>query len=181
MIAMAGAGQRPDEEPVAWLREPGSGELGRHITGLTNALAKGIEKRLASYRVSPVAFTILSKCLIAETTTVTELGKLIPMDTGYISRVVNDLCDRGLLVRERVAKDRRVVHLRLSEEGRLLTPELIQRVEEHNAMLVEDINEAELRQFVAIAQKIIANYQRSLENGFADGGTRTKETGDAPR
>ena len=92
---------------------PDPRDLGHSLTGLVNAVARGIEEQLADYNISSVEFTILSICLSSETTTVTELGKVIPIDRGRIGRLANLLYDRGLLLRHRDRKDRRVVHLRL--------------------------------------------------------------------
>ena len=143
--------------------------LGQCVTGLVNAVARGKEKELAPFGVSAAEYMALDACQRTGPTTVTELCNLLPFDAGRISRVVSSLYDRGLLRRRRLASDRRVVRLELTEDGRRLTPELVERVQAHKARLVEGVTVEEIAQLVAISQKITANYERNRERDLVTG------------
>lgn len=171
---------RLGELPPEPQHSPDPRDLGRSMTGLVNAVARGMDKRLADYNISSLEFTILSVCLSSETTTLRELGKVIPIDRGRISRMVNALYDRGFLVRRRDRKDRRVVHLRLSQMGQRIAPELVQRVREHNIMLLEGVTEEEMRQFVTVSRKIEANYRRKMGKVASEENLTSEDEVDSP-
>ena len=59
--------------------------------------------------------------------TATELAQMLSVDASSMSRVVNSLVDRGVLRRQRPREDRRLVFLKLTEEGVALGLELHER------------------------------------------------------
>lgn len=142
------------------VRTPTADDLGKCVSGLVNAVARGMEERLAPWGLSALEFSILGVCLGAGTTTVTELAAVIPVDSGRISRIINKFHKRGLINRERLTSDRRVVKLQLSEKGLELVPRLARLVEAHNQMLLSGIAIDDITGFVATSHKIIQNYAR---------------------
>ena len=136
-------------------------DLGQCVTGLVNAVAKGMAQQLAPFSIIPVEYTILSVCYAGQADTVTGLARVVPVDAGRISRLVNRLSERGLIHRRRLRTDRRTVRLRLTDEGRMLVPQLARRVQEHNAMLLAGIGDAELQAYFETTGKIMANFARA--------------------
>lgn len=136
-------------------------DLGQCVTGLVNAVAKGMAQQLAPFSIIPVEYTILSVCYAGQADTVTGLARVVPVDAGRISRLVNRLSERGLIHRRRLRTDRRTVRLRLTDEGRMLVPQLARRVQEHNAMLLAGISDAELQAYFETTGKIMANFARA--------------------
>lgn len=141
-------------------RTPTADDLGKCVAGLVNAVARGTEEQLEPWGFSALEFSILGVCLSAGTTTVTGLAEVIPIDSGRISRLVNKLYNKGLISRQRMASDRRVVKLQLSDEGFDLVPRLVQLVEDYNKMLLTDISVEDQARFVAICHRIIENHTR---------------------
>jgi len=137
---------------------PTADDLGKCVTGLVNAVARGTEEQLEPWGFSALEFSLLGVCYSAGTTTVTKLAEVIPIDSGRISRIVNRLHNRGLISRQRMASDRRVVKLQLSDDGRDLVPRLVQLVENYNKMLLTGISVEDQARFVAICHKIIENH-----------------------
>ncbi|MCY4437881.1 MAG: MarR family winged helix-turn-helix transcriptional regulator [Chloroflexi bacterium] len=144
--------------------------LGVYVSGLANAVTKGIAKQLMPLGVSPIEFIILGVCFRSGTTTVSQLAKVAPVDAGSVSRTVNKLFEQGMLTRRRLRGDRRVVSLGLTEEGLRLVPILIERVQEHNAMLAEGITPEERAVFIAVSERIVLNFSQKWEEGEADQG-----------
>ncbi len=137
---------------------PPPNDLGQCVAGLVNAVARGLAQQLAPFSIIPVEYTILSVCFAGQADTVTGLARVIPVDAGRISRLVNRLSERGLIHRRRLQSDRRTVRLRLTEEGRALVPKLARRVQAHNAMLLAGISAAEMNAFFQTTQKILENF-----------------------
>ena len=141
-------------------RAPTADELGQCVTGLVNAVARGMERQLEPWDLSALEFSILGVCFRAGETTVSGLASVIPVDGGRISRIAHKLYKRGLISRNRMTSDRRVVRLRLTEKGRALVPRLVQLVEEYNKMLISGISPEDLALFVATSHTIIENHAR---------------------
>ena len=139
-------------------RAPTADDLGQCVSGLVNAVARGMEQQLAPWGFSALEFSILGVCFRAGETTVSELASVIPVDSGRISRIVHKFYERGLISRERMTSDRRIVRLQLTDEGRGLVPRLVQLVEEYNKMLISGISPEDLTLFVATSRAIIANH-----------------------
>ena len=110
-------------------------DLGECVTGLANAVARGMEEQVAPYNLIPLEFAILRVFLGREEWTTTQLAKALPVTLSRISRIVTKLVDRGLLRRRRLRSDRRVVALALTEEGKALTLELHRSVQAYDARL----------------------------------------------
>ena len=66
------------------------------------------------------------------------------------------------MIRRRLRNDRRIVMLRLSEQGRELTSLLDRRLAAYDARLIENIGEEELITFRSVILKILAN-QTAIE------------------
>ena len=127
------------------------------MDGLANVIDKGMAKEVELYGLTYLEFTLLRNCLDKESTA-TQLAQVLPGDGARISRIVTGLVDKGLLRRRRLRNDRRIVMLRLSEEGRELTGRVISSIKSYNAMLTEGIGEEEMRVFESVTSRIVANH-----------------------
>ena len=139
-------------------------DLGRNVARLANSVFKGIADDVADYGLSPFDVHLLMICLETEESTATELARLLPIDASRISRLVNVLVEKDLLVRRRRRQDRRIVMLRLSPEGQDLASTVARRMEALYARLTMGLTESEIRQFSATALKIQANYEAMEED-----------------
>lgn len=134
-------------------------DLGRFVANLAQAVDRGTARAMASDGLLPLEVYLLLICRDMKECTATQLAGLLPVDAARISRLVNGLVDRGLVLRRRPRSDRRVVILRLSPQGEELTSEAARRMEELYAGLTQGLSEAELHTFAAAATRIIANYE----------------------
>ena len=150
-------------------------ELGACVAGLVNAVDKGMADEVAPYDLSTLEFSLLRFCMEQVECTATQMGEVLPSDAPRISRMVSRLVDMGLLSRRRLRSDRRVIKLRLTEQGSELTSQLVSRVRAYEAMLTESISEKELRAFASIASKIVANHAslNQPRSGHRAGGGRS--------
>ena len=134
-------------------------ELEACVQGLMSAVEMGISVEVAPHDLTPIEFHLLRACMDLGECTATQLATMLPVDASRISRIVNGLVNKGLLVRQRQTYDRRIVMLRLSDEGYELTESLNQRVKIYDNRLMEGVSESEMRAFVATTRKILANYE----------------------
>ncbi len=123
---------------------------------LVQFLVAGLKNRLSPYGIDAVEYTILSVCLGVGPTSIRDLRKLVPLDYGHMSRTTSGLEDKGLLRKIRLRDDRRVVRLRVTDEGASLMPELVGRVQEYYVLIVRDIDHERLIGCMAVMHKMIS-------------------------
>ena len=87
----------------------------------------------------------------------TELARLVPIDSASISRNVDRLVKRGLIQRRRSRSDRRVVKLALTEEGMTVVPRIMECLQEVNSILLRGVTPEEMRGFMSMLQKVTEN------------------------
>ena len=133
-------------------------DLGTCVTGLVNAVARGMAQIVAAHGLTHIDFALLRLFLGVEEWTTTQLAETLPLAPSGISRSVTKLVDRGLVQRRRLLSDRRVVMLTLTDEGQALTQELHQRVQAFDSTLCEGISEGEMGIFISVSSRVMANY-----------------------
>ncbi len=139
------------------------GPLGLVASTVVAAHAKLAGDVLAPFKIVPVQWTILEQCVPAEGTTATLLARVIPIDSASISRNVERLVRLGLLQRQRLERDRRIVRLTLTDDGRAILPEILQRMKVVDTTLLDGVTDDELDGFLRTVHKVTANAARSSE------------------
>lgn len=152
-----------DNDPVGHTDEPPA-DLEECVAGLVNAVDKGMATEVAPYGLTPLEYSLLRHCL-EEECTATHLAQVLPVDGSRVSRLVTGLVDKGLVRRRRLRSDRRVVMLRLSDEGRELTLRIMERMRGYDAMLTEGIDDEDLRVFASVSSRIVANHAAMQRSG----------------
>ena len=156
-------GQRGPRRIVAEGRKEPNRPLGLAASTVVAAHAKLAGDVLASFRIVPVQWAILEQCDPAQGTTATLLARAIPIDSASISRNVERLVRLGLLQRQRVERDRRIVRLTLTDEARAIFPEIVQRMQAVDSALLEGVTAGELEGFLRTVHKVTANAARYSE------------------
>ena len=148
---------------MAERRKEPIGPLGLEASTVVAAHAKLAGEVLAPFKIVPVQWTILEQCASAQGTTATLLARVIPIDSASISRNVERLVRLGLLQRQRVESDRRIVRLTLTEDARAMLPEITQRMQVVDTALLEGVSTGELEGFLRTVRKVTANAARYSE------------------
>ena len=92
--------------------------------------------------------------------TSTELCRIMWYDTGALTRLLDQLEDRGLVERQRSVADRRVVNLQLTAEGRRKTAEMVPLLIDRLNAAVGDFSKTDFAQFMRLLEKLIATLRR---------------------
>ena len=128
------------------------GDLGN----LVQVLVEGLARQLSPYGIDAVEYTILNVCLGVGPISIRDLGKLVPIDPGLISRATTALEDKGLLKKSRPRDNRRLVILMETEQASALMPELTACVQEFYTVLLKGISHRELVGSIAVMETMIA-------------------------
>ena len=148
--------------------------VGQYAAALVNAVTRGVEREAVAYDLTPTEFAAVRLFLIDLEWTVTELAQMLSVDASSMSRVVNNLVERGLLSRRRPREDRRLVFLKLTEEGVALGLELHERAHSHEERLTRGISPEDLEAFLATIRRIVANHA-AMEESDSDPDGQTGE------
>ena len=148
---------------MAERRKEPIGPLGLEASIVVAAHAKLAGEVLAPFKIVPVQWSILEQCASAQGTTATLLARVIPIDSASISRNVERLVRLGLLQRQRVETDRRIVRLTLTEDARAMLPEITHRMQVVDTALLEGVTTGELEGFLRTVRKVTANAARYSE------------------
>lgn len=100
---------------------------------------------------------VLERCARGQANTVTELTEIVPVDQASISRAADSLVRLGLLQRQRLSSDRRVVRLEATDKGQELVRQLTPEIAAIYAVLLEGIQDDDLQIFARVARRISAN------------------------
>lgn len=134
-----------------------------------------ISKPLEEYGVSMAGFDVLTALRRAGapySRTAGELAESALISSAGVTLRIDRLEKDGLIVRERDPEDRRVVHSRLSEEGRERIDELFAEHLENERRMLSGLSPAECRQLGRLLGKLersVAAAQREEEGGEEHG------------
>lgn len=111
-----------DRERFSLQHSPG------HLIALINQLKDRIlERHLVDHQITAAQFKVVLLISQQRASTPADLVRLLNLDSGAMTRMLDRLEHKGLLTRERSHADRRQVHLRLTESGEalgLLVPQI---------------------------------------------------------
>lgn len=142
-------GQYPPEQSVGYL-----------LNKVMSSILSQADGRLAAYKLTYAQWIPLFKLLREDGCTPVAMARDLSVDPAALTRSLHRLEAKGLLRRERSTQDRRVVHLRLSDEGRA--------VAEHVPGVMADVLNAHLSGFSHEEwQLLLKLLTRMLANGDA--------------
>jgi DNA-binding MarR family transcriptional regulator len=94
-----------------------TGSVGFMLTRARNLVTAKLDAALKDLDITSQQMGILLSIQRGMATTPFELSKLLGIDSGLLTRMLDKLEAKGLLGRSRSADDRRVINLRLTEKG----------------------------------------------------------------
>ena len=132
--------------------------LGQYGAALTNVVSSFMRRELAPHGLNNLDFTLIRLFLTDQEWTASELAEIMPMDNPAISRVVSKLVDKGILERRRPREDRRIVLLKLTEDGVSLGLELHDKLHSYEAKLMEGVQKEEIEALRSTIEKVLQNH-----------------------
>jgi DNA-binding MarR family transcriptional regulator len=94
-------------------------------------------------------------------TTCTELSRNMDHDKGALTRVIDQLEERGLIERRRDTGDRRVSQLTATADGRKIVADLARRVVDVWNDILHDSDREEIERLIATLTKLLARLDPS--------------------
>jgi DNA-binding MarR family transcriptional regulator len=136
----------------------------REMIGILKRLSKLLKTSVfSSMEVSlkPSPFLVLMQLCRARKRNITgmrvsDIAEQVGMSVPGTTQILNGLAKDGLVVRETDPRDRRVVHIRLTEEGNRIMEPAISRMTERFIGLVDSLGEADSEKLVRLLQRVEA-------------------------
>ena len=126
-------------------------------------MLEGATAAFASREVSFTQWIVLTKLREGSALTASDLCRTLRHDTGALTRLLDQLEERGLIERVRSQEDRRVVRLQLTPAGRKLAIELTPFVVDRLNGALADFSKAEFQELTRLLNKLIAT-MKALES-----------------
>lgn len=120
----------------------------------SKSVEERIKKDIKSYGVSITEFTILEALYHKGDLTVNQICDAVLINSGSMTYVIDKLQQRGLLERITSEEDRRVIHVRITNQGKELMDDIFPKHEKVIEKVFEDVNSEELESVIDILKRI---------------------------
>ena len=127
--------------------------VGFHLNRARNSLLMEVDAALRPLEITGQQMGILLSLMRGMASTPLEISKLLGIDTGLMTRMLDKLESKGLLQRQRSEEDRRVIHLILTDKGHTVAaqiPDIAPEVLNHR---LRNFSETEFKEFLRLLQK----------------------------
>lgn len=129
--------------------------MARLVHQAQSAMVASLNEALAPFEVSVAQYAILFALASGRTHTATQICKELSYSPSAVTRMLNRLEDKGLIVRARFSNNRRMKKLELSEKGRLVFPAILASSGRGIDWHLGDFDYAELRIFEMLLNKMM--------------------------
>jgi DNA-binding MarR family transcriptional regulator len=128
---------------------------------LARELRNAIERELSPLDVTSQQAALILVAHLHRGVPLARLAGSLGTDTAGMTRLVDRLEAKGLVVRCLGSRDRRHVAVQLTEAGQALAPQLAAAFERVNCRLLEGVNVSELGRFRALMKRLSDNAART--------------------
>ena len=132
--------------------------IGQHAKALVNSVTKELNSEASACNLTPTEFAVIRLFHIEQEWTATDLAQMLSVNISVISRAVSGLVEKELLQRRRPREDRRVVLLRLTEDGDSLALEFHEKARAYEKRLTQGIGAEDMENCLTTIRKIVANH-----------------------
>ncbi len=124
------------------------------LTRALESVKKEVIKDIKSYNVNLTEFAVLEFLYHKGEQPIQVIGKKVLLASSSITYVVDKLEEKKLLERSACPKDRRVIHGRLTEEGKQFMDDIFPQHEKAMAEIFGNLSKEEKEQSIALLRKI---------------------------
>ena len=129
--------------------------LGYNIRLTQVAIFRDFVSSLSDYDITPTQFGTLVIIKLNPGIKQSDLAQAVQLDRSTVVPLIDHLEKDGLVIRQKLASDRRTNALKLTSHGSNLVEKLIQQVLEHEKRLASNLTKDEQIQLVNLLKKIL--------------------------
>jgi MarR family transcriptional regulator, multiple antibiotic resistance protein MarR len=131
--------------------------LGFLVGHVRSRLLEALENELAPLELSALQAVVIVKTALGEESHAAAFCRDLRYDPGAMTRLLDRLEKRGLLRRVRSPRDRRAIHLELTEKGRAALPRIRAAAVTVFNRFLRGFSRAEAEQLVGYLRRLLAN------------------------
>ncbi len=124
------------------------------VSRAANAVELRINRHLSDYGLTISQFGVLEALYHLGPLHQHQLGEKILKSSGNMTLVIDNLCKRGLVKRERSESDRRYIAIHLSKEGSALMADLFPKHVEKVVVALSPLSQTEQEQLAMLCKKL---------------------------
>jgi len=124
------------------------------VVRTARSMKKVLDARLSEYGITSSQHSVLYTLAQTDGLSLSEIGKRVFLDKPAITGLADRLEKDGYVVRKRTARDRRVIHLWLTDKGRQLLKEFEDVVATTDQELIQQLSPDELGSFRDMLNRI---------------------------
>ena len=132
------------------------GLVGYHLRRASSLFATDFARAIGGTGMRQVLFGILSIIQASPGINQGNVGRALGIQRANMVSLVNELVDRGLVLREVAADDRRAFALSLTSAGEVMVEICLERIREHEDRLLADFSDADRATLIAMLGRIEA-------------------------
>jgi DNA-binding MarR family transcriptional regulator len=141
--------------------------VGYHLKRAHSMMLDVLEKVFAERGFSYIQYILLASLRESRSVNPKDICSQFRHDSGALTRVIDQLAERGLVERVRRNRDRRKVELQLTEEGRHTVESLIPLVVEKLNLALADFSSDEVKEFLRLFVKLNTRLQATVDKKVA--------------
>lgn len=138
---------------------------GYWIGRLRSLVHQGFEERLKKYGISVASWCVLVSVYDNSARSTSDLAQYIEIDKAAISRIIEKLAQKGLLI-QTVGKDKRTGSISLTQKGLNLVPQLMGEAEDNERVFFSELTMDEQDSLKQIMQKILIKSSKIRLDGW---------------
>jgi len=140
-------------------RYDASRSVGAKVSRLVTMMRREVELRVAEHGLTDAQWKPLWFIGSGRAANAIELAREMAIGAGAVTRLLDRLEAKGLIERERSARDRRVVHLRLTPAGQAVAAQVPPVLAAVNNDFLRGFSAAEWKQLLALLSRMLDNGQ----------------------
>jgi DNA-binding MarR family transcriptional regulator len=135
--------------------------VGYLVRSLYGVMRTRLEATFAQQEFTLMQWIVLMQVRDGLGRTSSDIARDFAHDSGALTRVIDQLERRGLLLRRRSSVDRRVVELELTPQGRKVVTDLLPLVVAEMNLLLEPLDRQEFEQFRGMLLRVLEHLQQA--------------------
>lgn len=131
--------------------------LGYLIKVLHEVMSQQVEEQMKEFGLTAAQWHPLVMIDLQQADTPAQVARLINVDTGATTRILDRLEQKGFITRARSTQDRRVVHLHLTAKGASVTKKLMPAVEQILNQALTGFTQEEFELYKKLTLRMLTN------------------------
>lgn len=130
------------------------GSIGFLLARTARSMKRTLEARLAEYNITATQYIVLEVLADQDGISLSRMGNRLYFDNPTITGIIDRMERDGLVERRRIADDRRVINIFLTQKGRDILRRIGEVAREVNDEATSDLSEKEKADFIHILNSI---------------------------